>query len=330
MKKVICIGSACKDVFFPTDKGRTIETPEDVLSQKKIEFELGAKYKIEDRYEALGGCAANVAVGLARLGISASCYSHIGNDYIANWIIAELEKDNVSIEFVTRDDKLPSDMSAIIVDKKSAERVIFSNQKISAKLEIIPEKIASAGWIFIGDLHGDWQGQLDLISGVAREPKINLAYNPKQIQIHDDVKKVVEIIAGATVLFVNKDEALEIILSTNSAQQTISNEKINDEKYLLGELKKLGAEIVVITDGVRGAWASDGAETFFMPGKKVVAVDSTGAGDAFASGFLGAYLKEKNLEECLEWGITNSSHEVQFYGSIKGLLNEEAILEKLK
>lgn len=221
-------------------------------------------------------------------------------------------------------------MSAIVVDKNSGERVIFSNQKANAKLEIISEKISGVEWIFIGDLHGDWQKDLDLISSVARENKIKLAYNPRQSNIHDDVKKVVEIITGTDVLFVNKDEALEILLSVNSEQESVNNNKINNEEYLLGELKKLGAGIVVITDGVRGAWASAGEETFFVPGQKVNAVDSTGAGDAFASGFLGSYLKEKTLQECLDWGIANSSSSVQFYGAIEGLLDEKGILKKLK
>jgi ribokinase len=324
MKKVICIGSACKDVFFPTVEGRIIETPQELLSQRKIEFELGAKYRIEERYEALGGCAANVAVGLARLGVNAECYSHIGNDQIADWILVALEKNNVGTELVTKDNELPSDVSAIVVDKNSGERVIFSNQKVNAKLEIVPEQISSAGWIFIGDLHGDWRKDLDIIFAVAKEHNVKLAYNPKQSQIHEDVKKIVEVIAGTAVLFLNKDEALEILSQTG----TFSQENLEDENVLVGELKKLGAQIVVITDGVRGAWASDGSETFFVPGRKVAAIDSTGAGDAFASGFLGAHLEGKALSECLDWGITNSSSSVQFYGAIEGLLSGKEILKK--
>ncbi|MFZ2226119.1 MAG: carbohydrate kinase family protein [Candidatus Moraniibacteriota bacterium] len=326
MTKIICIGSTCKDVFFPTAEGRIVETPEEILSQRKIEFELGAKYRIEERHEALGGCAANVAVGLARLGVSAGCYSHIGNDKNADWILEVLEKNNVRTELVTKDNELSSDMSAIVVDENSGERVIFSNQKANAKLEIIPEKISSAEWLFIGDLHGNWQKDLDAIITVAKENKIKLAYNPKQSQIHDDVKKIVEIIAGTAVLFLNKDEALEIL----SQLGDFSKENLADENFLVGELKKLGAQIVVITDGVRGAWASDGEEVFFVPGQAVNAVDSTGAGDAFASGFLGAYFKEKPLKVCLDWGIANSSSSVQFYGAIKGLLDEERILDKSK
>jgi ribokinase len=326
MHKIVCVGSACKDIFFPTLEGKIIETPNEILSQKKIEFELGAKYKIEDRFEALGGCAANVAVGLSRLGISAACYAHIGNDQMADWILSELEKNNIGTDLITKDKDLPSDMSAIIIDKNSGERVIFSNQKANTNLTIIPEKINSAEWIFIGDLHGNWQDHLDLIFNLARENKIKLAYNPRQINIHDDVKKIIEKIAQAQVLFLNKDEALEIISQVGD----FSAEDLEDEKFLLNELKKIGAELVIITDGVRGAFASNGGEIFFIPGKKVKAVDSTGAGDAFASGFLGAFLKGKTLEDCLNWGIINSSSEVQFYGSIDGLLFEEGILEKSK
>ena len=324
MAKIICIGSACQDIFFPTSEGKIIETPEELLSQRKIAFELGAKYKIEERYEALGGCAANVAVGLARLGANAGCYSHIGNDKNADWILSELEKNNVEVTLVTKDEELSSDMSAIVVDKNSAERVIFSNQKVNAKLEIIPEKISSAEWIFVGDLHGDWQKKLDAILVVAKENNIKLAYNPKQSQIHDDVKKIMEIIAGTMVLFLNKDEALEILSQTSA----FSKEKLGDENFLVRELKKLGAQIVVLTDGVRGAWVSAGGEVFFVPGEKVNAVDSTGAGDAFSSGFLAAQLKGKDLQECLNWGITNSSSVVQFYGAIEGLLDEKGILGK--
>lgn len=322
MHDIICIGSACKDVFFPTAEGKVIDTPEDILAQKKIEFELGAKYKIETRYEALGGCAANVASGLARLGVKSACYSHIGDDAISEWIKKELEKNGVGTKMITHEKNCPSDMSAIVIDKSSADRVIFSNQKANSFLEIKPGEIKETGWYFIGDLHGDWEKDLDVIFEAALGNNIKTAWNPRQVNIHDSAGKILECIPKTDILFLNKDESIEIL---SGLPEKYGNEEINQEEFLAKKLHELGAKTVVITDGVRGAWGYNGKEFLFVPGKKVDAVDSTGAGDSFGSGFLAAHIKGKNMQECLEWGIKDSSNVVQHYGSIDGLLNEKEI-----
>ena len=51
-------------------------------------------------------------------------------------------------------------------------------------------------------------------------------------------------------------------------------------------------------------------------------VDATGAGDAFASGFLGLYLKGASIEKSLKMGIRNSANVVRFVGTTKGLLKK--------
>jgi sugar/nucleoside kinase (ribokinase family) len=326
-KQIICIGSSCKDIFFPTAEGIVTDTPEDLMAQKKITFELGAKYKIENRAEALGGCAANVAVGLAKLGIKPACYSHIGDDLSANWIKEQLKKEGVDTSLITHEKNFPSDLSAIVIDKGSGDRVIFSNQKANGKLRIVAEEIKDTGWFFIGDLHGDWEKHLDEIYKVAAENDIKVANNPRQINLHDNPKKILEIIPKSDVLFLNKDESIEVLLVTG---EKYSKEELDDEIFLAKKLQTMSSGVVSITDGVRGAWATDGEKIVFAPGIKVNALDTTGAGDSFTSGFLAAHMKGKALEECVRWGIANSSNEVQFYGSIEGLLGEEKILIKIK
>jgi len=103
MKKVVCIGSSGKDIFFPTREGVIVETPEDLESQKKIAFELGAKFHINDRFESMGGCAVNVACGLARLGVPSACYTVVGNDMIGRWLKEELDKESVDTGLVVEE-----------------------------------------------------------------------------------------------------------------------------------------------------------------------------------------------------------------------------------
>jgi sugar/nucleoside kinase (ribokinase family) len=319
---IVCIGSVCQDIFFPTEAGIKISTPEDLLAQEKIAFELGAKYKVEERHESIGGCAGNVASGLAKLGVETACYSSIGGDALGKWIKKALEKNKVEVKLIAQEKKAVSDLSAIIVDKKSGERIIFSNQKANGQLKIKEEKIKDFAWFFVGDLHGNWEENLDKIIQIAQAHKIKIAYNPRQSNIHDNPHKIIQSIAFADILFLNKDEAMELVAVLD---KTLSKKELTDENFLLDKMREMGAGIAVITDGVRGAWAKSETEVCFLAGQKVAAVDSTGAGDAFSSGFLAAQLKKENLEESVRWGIANSAHEVQFYGSIQGLLNEEAI-----
>lgn len=321
MSEIICFGSAGKDIFFPTSDGKIIDTPEDLDSQKKIAFELGAKIKIEERFESLGGCAANVAVGLSRLGVAAACVANVGNDEIGQWVLSELEKNDISTDLINQDADRRSDLSAIVVDRGSADRVIFTNKNSSGKLNLDREKFNEAKWFFVSDVHGDWETQMESIIKIAQEDGKKIALNPREVYIRENPREIISTIGRSELVFLNKDEALEIL----SQAGNYSAEELNDESFLIGKLLELGVKTVALTDGIRGAWASDGGEIFFVPGRKVAAVDSTGAGDAFASGFLAAYYKGKPLQECLAWGIANSSHEVQYYGAIEGLLDEKAI-----
>ena len=323
MTKVVTIGSICQDIFFPTSEGVVLETPEDVLSQKKLAFELGGKCAIEQRYETLGGNSVNVAVGLSKLGVDVMAYTTIGDDAVGKWIMKELKETGVKTGAVKTESDCGSDLSAIIVDEKSSDRVIFSSHIANKKLAFSAERIGNPEWMFIGDLSGDWQKITDDILLFAKKKNVNLAFNPRQKTIHSDVKKIIQTISVCEVLFVNKDEAIEIV---NGYDKNILQELLEEEEYLVKTLYEIGAKTVAVTDGIRGAWAYDGvAVMHFDAVIQKNAVDTTGAGDAFTSGFLAAHLEGKDLSESLRWGIANSSNSVTEYGGQKGLLTEKQI-----
>jgi sugar/nucleoside kinase (ribokinase family) len=329
--KVICIGSSAKDVFYPTDKGQIIDTPEDLESQKKFCFELGAKYQVSDRYESIGGCAANVAVGLSKLGIESYCYTRIGDDNLGEWISEELKHEGVNNKFLETVKDCRSDLSAIIVDEKSREHTIFFNRDANERMEVVPERLKGVEWIFVSALSSSefikWEENLDKIIKVCKERGIKLALNPGQANAKEDCKKVVEAIKQSQILMLNKDEAIEILSQEDS---TCSNEDLNDEVFLLENLKAMGPGIVTLTDGARGAWLFDGENFLYTRTIGKNPVETTGAGDAFSSGFMAAFLKGKTAEDCLKWGIANSGNSLNFFGATKGLLREKEMLEKIK
>ena len=327
MSKVICFGSVGKDIFLPTNEGKIIETPEELDSQKKLAFELGSKVKIDQRFEALGGCAANVASGIKKLGIDADCVSNIGDDLIGQWTIEQLKKNGVGVEAIKIEADGKSDLSAIVVDKDSADRVIFTNKTSSGELNLASPIAEEADWFFITDVHGDWKKQIAAIISLAKEKNKKIGFNPREAHIKENPTEVVKVISNCEVIFVNKDEAIEIISSTGN----FYSDEINNEEFLLKKLAELGAKVVALTDGKRGAWVLADGKTISSGEVEAAgkALDSTGAGDGFASGFISAYIKGKEIAECLKWGIAQSTNVVCYYGAIDGLLTEEEILGRI-
>ena len=326
--KIICIGSSTKDIIFPISDGVLMETPEDLESQRKIVFELGAKYQVsQGRHETIGGCAANVACGLARLGEETYCATRVGGDQAGGWIKNELEGFGVKTALVQVGSEHRSDLSAIIAHVPSEDRIIFSDRDSNERLEISGDEIGKIGaqWIFLSSLNGNaqegWEKKLDKILEIAKTENVKLIFNPGQKNIKSNPQKIIEVVRQLQMLIVNKDEAIEIVDKLEKAEE----EALNDEKFLAEKLHELGSQVIAITDGSRGAWAFDGKDFLHVEARKEKVADTLGAGDAFSSGFIAAYLKGKSLDECLKWGIANSSSVVRYYGAVEGLLSEDKI-----
>lgn len=327
MQRVICIGSASQDIFFPTQEGTLLATPEDITAQVKVAFEVGGKFRAAKRYESIGGVAANVALGLAQLSLEASCYSHVGGDELGLWIKRTLEQGGVKTDLLERDPAVRSDLSAIIVLQQTGDRLIFHNRDANERLVVQAPRLADGDWLYVSALNGAWRENLATILAACRQDAKLLALNPGQHNLKDDPALMLQCLREVDALFLNKDEAIELCLA--NALETDA-QRLNDERLLIQLLHQQGPRVVAMTDGKRGAWTTDGkavwqAQSYEPHGL----VDTTGAGDAFGSGFFGAYLKGLALETCLKYGIINAGSVTGYYGAVRGLLDEAAIGEWL-
>lgn len=321
MSKIICIGSASKDIFFPTGEGVFMDTPEEVTSQRKVMFEVGAKYQVEDRFEAVGGVAANCAQGLARLGLDVAAYSCVGNDQIGAWVIDELQKEKVATHLIKQEEGAQTDLSAILVFTQNGERTIFFNRDANELLKVDEEKLAAAEWFSVSALNGAWQENLRTVVRVAQEKNIKLALNPGQRNMKDDIAVVLDAVKVADVLLINKDEAIELVMGIREA----TPDALQDEVFLIKTLHAHGAKVIGMTDGIRGAWGYAGDAVMFVDVVPQKSVDATGSGDAFGSGFFAAWIQGLELEQALRWGIVNGGSVVRFYGAREGLLHADEI-----
>ena len=126
------------------------------------------------------------------------------------------------------------------------------------------------------------------------------------------------ILKVAEVLFVNRTEA-----------QTLVGKEPNIKK-LLTKLHKQGPKIVVITEGPKGSYASDGKHIYFLDIFPAPLVERTGAGDAFATGFISALANGESVKDAMRWGTISSASVIQYIGAREGLLTKKVMMATIK
>ena len=94
---------------------------------------------------------------------------------------------------------------------------------------------------------------------------------------------------------------------------------------VLDHFLKMGATEVCYTLGAQGCWVANDSERHFLPGRAVEVKDTTGAGDAFWSGYLTARLDGKNLLECATAGRRMAEIKISHFGPLPDLVDRAAV-----
>jgi len=279
-------------------------------------LEHGAKIPVEDFEPQIAGSAANVAVGMSRLGFRAAIYSLLGADATAHLAYARLREERVDARYV-KVLKHERSSYSIVITYRGERTMLVAHRPHHYHLP----KLAPFKWLYLSEMGEDYEELFrDLVTMVKRR-KARLAFNPGVIQLQGGMRKLAPVIRATDVLFVNKEEGAELVNHRTA---------VLDLRHIMTQLWKLGPPVVVLTDGGRGAYAFDGGEIWHLPPFPAKVVEMTGAGDSFATGFLAARMYGKNLGECLRWGAANSASVISVVGPQPGLLTKPQVTRALR
>jgi len=330
---IVCIGNAKIDTFLTLDEAN--HNLRFLKETNELCVKFGEKITVDKAEVLLGGNAANVAVGASRLGLKTALVAEIGVDEFAQKIINTLSVENVDTSSVMQTQGQQSSFSTIINFKK--ERTIFS-EHVRREHNFNFENIATK-WVYLTSLGDLWQDAYNKTVNFVNN-KCHLAFNPGTLQIEQGLSNIEHVMTATHVLFVNKQEAMKISNENKSStffSRSIDSrgklrgfKKVLDKnenpkliKQLLVSLKNLGPKIIVITDGENGSFAIDEKGVIYRKGVvKAEVVEKTGAGDAYASGFISAFIKNKSIDEAMEWGTKNSASVINKVGAQAGLLRK--------
>lgn len=312
----ISIGDITTDAFIRLSDAKVNC---DASGQKKeLALRFGDKvpYEFMEEVRAVGN-SANAAVCAARLGLGSAMVTNVGDDHNGHECIATLRQNQVATDFVSVQKNKETNYHYVLWFEED-RTILVKHHEYDYKL---PD-IGNPKWIYlssIGESSVDYHQQI--AEYLNKNQEVKLAFQPGTFQMKIGVERLKDLYSHSDIFFCNVEEA-KFILNKPDEQ---------DIKNLLKEMHSLGPNVVVVTDGPKGAYAYDGYEGFFMrpfPDEKPP-YDRTGAGDAFSATFTSAIALGKSLFDAFLWAPINSMSVVQFVGAQKGLLSQSEILKFL-
>ncbi len=306
VKRVVCVGDLNLDV----------------IAFVRAEPQLSRDEYLSSVKPSLGGGAANVAVGLARLNVPSVLISRVGNDLFGQFLLRELGEESVGTKHIQVDPRASTGFVVALISK-NGERTMYSFRGANVKLSYEEVEYSSLSEITIFHLSGysfleDPQrtSTLRLMELAYRfRSRVSVDLGPERAQI--DAEDLSQIIARANVLFLSADDALRLY-HTSSWIDSIR------------QLLKAGPNTVALKAGKKGCYVGRGKATVHVQPFHVKAVDTTGAGDAFDAGFLLGILNDWSLEKTATIANAVAALKITKAGAVDGLPTRKELIRFLK
>ncbi|RZG87520.1 adenosine kinase [Acinetobacter sp. WCHAc060033] len=272
--------------------------------------------------QASGGSAANTAVAFGALGASAFYACRVGNDDLGKIYLDGLNEAGIQTSAKSISEGVTG--TCMVLVSEDSERTMHTYLGITAELSDVQmdfEPLKTAKWLYIeGYLSTSDSARLAVKQArqIAREHNVKIALtlsDPAMVQYaRQGLNELLD--DGVDLIFCNEQEAM-MYTETDSVEAALE------------KLKQLSNE-VVITLSEKGALVSNQNNHFHVQGRKVVAIDANGAGDAFAGAFLYALNNGENLQTAAQLAILISSEVVSQFGPRLDVTDYANLLETFK
>jgi sugar/nucleoside kinase (ribokinase family) len=249
---------------------------------------LGREVLAEDFQTVLGSASAIFACGAARLGHPVSFFSKIGNDDYGRFCLDALHKAGISTENVPA---VPTSKTGVTISLSTrSDRALVTVLGAISKLrykDLDLQALQGHSHLHMTSffLQTALRPSFPRILRHAGKLGLTTSFDPNSDPLSSWGPDVWSVVDETTILFINQEEALHLTRKTNVREA----------------LKQLAerAPCVVVKLGPRGAIAAADGQVVSAPPFNVSPVDTTGAGDSFAAGFVHAFLSGRDLHGCL-------------------------------
>jgi sugar/nucleoside kinase (ribokinase family) len=270
---------------------------------------------------ALGGCAANVAVDLARLGRKTAVVGRVGDDAFGAFVAEQLNHSGVDTRHLLATPGEATSCSMIVNVSGDDRRFIHArgaNGSLTGR-EITPELLRQTRVVYVGGYCLSDQPAPANIAALFRTAS------------EIGVKTVLDVVIPRPANYWPYLEPVlpwtDVFLPNRDEAELITGEKEPVKQAL--RFRESGAKSVVITCGSDGSVIAAAAGQFRSGGFQVAQVDGTGSGDAFAAGYIHGLLAGADVAECVRIGSALGASCVRATGATTGVFNAQELAEFL-
>ena len=309
MKRILGIGSALVDILTQVPDEQILKTlnlPKGSMTYVNTDDAVKIGEQMEKRFgcqRASGGSTANTMSGLAKLGVETGFLSKIGNDEVGEFFKKQMIETHVKPQLLTTDTPTGRAMAMVTPD---GERTFATCLGAAAEMcadDIKPELLD--GWdIFYVE------GYL-VANPTLLEKAIDTAAD-KGLTIAMDMASYNEVAKNRELLLRLLESRLDIVFANEQEAQALTG--LDDPEAALHFIAER-CQIAVVKVGAKGAFIQRGNEVVTIPPMKADVVDTTGAGDVWASGFLAGLVKGENLEKCGMMGAVVAKNIIEVVGA---------------
>ncbi len=268
------------------------------------------KYRTNQAMIVGGGCAANAAVAIARLGGDSALVSRLGKDMIGDSIIRELQSEGVNCDRMLQYDGFRSSFSSVYIDSRGERQIVnFRDDDLPNEASKLIDQDVSYD-AYLADTRWS-EGAVALMETAKRLNK--------------------PAVLDAEAPFNNLDGAFEsashIFFSGPGLRELSRTENLADG---LRQIDRQFAGIVGVTDGAKGIyWIAD-TQLYHLPAVPVIVVDTLGAGDVWHGAFALALGENKRLDDAIVFASAAASLKCTRLGGREGIPTRDETLQFLE
>ncbi|MDR2125864.1 MAG: adenosine kinase [Prevotellaceae bacterium] len=308
MNKILGIGNALVDILaiFTDDsmlhkynlpKGSMTHVDEKTTNKIFDDIKRQCKYDI-----IAGGSAANTVNGLSRLGIKTAFIGKTGKDELGNFFLNDMKKNGTTPALITVE-KTTGNCKVLITP--DGERTMCTY--LGAAIDLCEEDLCDKQFEDYDYLHIEGYLVQDYALmkralELAKRHRITISMDMSSFNIVAENKKFM-----AEIL----DKYVDIIFANEEEAKTFTDKNPQEAVRILAELCK----IAIVKTGASGSYVQQGNEFYKIRALPAKAIDATGAGDLYATGFLYGMAKKLPIEICGEIGSLCAGNVVEVVGT---------------